>query len=108
MKNQSTGRSKRLHLLAGCCQRRIMLTGTPLQNDLQELHALLRFLVPSIFKDEPSLEDVQVRATPIGFVCRNGGVVVAVWVKESASQSYVLWYLWDKCMCSSCQGCQAF
>lgn len=29
---------------------RLILTGTPLQNDLQELWSLLNFLAPSIFK----------------------------------------------------------
>lgn len=35
------------------CQRRIMLTGTPLQNDLGELQNLLQFILPDVFdKDE--------------------------------------------------------
>ncbi|CAG0887655.1 unnamed protein product [Cyprideis torosa] len=32
------------------CQNRVLLTGTPLQNKLPELWALLNFLLPSIFK----------------------------------------------------------
>ncbi len=45
------------------CKQRIMLTGTPLQNDLQELQNLLGFLLPDIFKDDAAahLADVQVR-----------------------------------------------
>jgi hypothetical protein len=40
-----------------------MLTGTPLQNDLQELQNLLGFLLPDVFQDEAAaqLADVQVR-----------------------------------------------
>lgn len=34
-----------------------MLTGTPLQNDLGELHNLLSFLLPSLFKDAADTEE---------------------------------------------------
>lgn len=66
VKNQDAGRSRRLYTLADRCQRRIMLTGTPLQNDLQELHNLLRFLLPSVFRDEPELQDAQVLVPVLG------------------------------------------
>ena len=39
-----------------CCR-----SGTPLQNDLHELHNLLLFLVPDVFKELPQLEDTGVR-----------------------------------------------
>ncbi len=44
------------------CKQRIMLTGTPLQNDLQELQNLLGFLLPDVFKDDAAthLANVQV------------------------------------------------
>ena len=38
------------------CKRRIMLTGTPLQNDLKELQNLLGFLLPDIFHEEDAAE----------------------------------------------------
>ncbi|KAG2446661.1 hypothetical protein HYH02_008231 [Chlamydomonas schloesseri] len=49
LKNSSSTRSKKLRKVAGLAATRIMLTGTPLQNDLEELHALLAFLLPAIF-----------------------------------------------------------
>jgi SWI/SNF-related matrix-associated actin-dependent regulator 1 of chromatin subfamily A len=39
------------------CKRRIMLTGTPLQNDLGELAGLLAFLLPDIITSYEELED---------------------------------------------------
>ena len=42
--------------VAVLCKRRIMLTGTPLQNDLQELQNLLGFLLPDIFHVESAAE----------------------------------------------------
>jgi len=41
---------KRLRLLSGNCSR-LLMTGTPLQNDLSELWSLLNFLLPEIFTD---------------------------------------------------------
>ncbi|PIC18015.1 hypothetical protein B9Z55_024057 [Caenorhabditis nigoni] len=38
------------------CQRRLLITGTPLQNKLPELWALLNFLLPSIFQSCASFE----------------------------------------------------
>lgn len=44
------------------CKRRIMLTGTPLQNDLEELQNLLQFILPDVFSKEDINEsaDLQV------------------------------------------------
>lgn len=36
---------------------RLLLTGTPLQNSLQELWSLLNFLLPNIFNDWDAFED---------------------------------------------------
>jgi SNF2 family DNA or RNA helicase len=38
-------------------KRRIMLTGTPLQNNLQELQNLLAFLLPELFSEPDEDED---------------------------------------------------
>ncbi|XP_030536078.1 probable ATP-dependent DNA helicase CHR12 [Rhodamnia argentea] len=38
-------------------QRRLLLTGTPIQNSLQELWALLNFLLPSIFNSVQNFEE---------------------------------------------------
>jgi SWI/SNF-related matrix-associated actin-dependent regulator of chromatin subfamily A protein 2/4 len=39
--------------------RRLLLTGTPLQNSLPELWSLLNFLLPSIFKSLENFETVR-------------------------------------------------
>lgn len=38
--------------------RRLLLTGTPLQNNLPELWALLNFLLPTIFKSSETFDQV--------------------------------------------------
>lgn len=50
--------------VAVLCKRRIMLTGTPLQNDLQELQNLLEFLLPDIFHEESAAELSAVQVRP--------------------------------------------
>ncbi|KAL0034958.1 hypothetical protein WJX79_002584 [Trebouxia sp. C0005] len=61
VKNANAMRTKRLTSVAQHCKRRIMLTGTPLQNDLEELQNLLQFLLPDVFSKEEfsQLEDLQ-------------------------------------------------
>lgn len=59
VKNQGAQRSQRLRRLSDQCHMRVMLTGTPLQNDLEELHNLLRFLLPAMFRGEPPLPAIQ-------------------------------------------------
>ncbi|KXZ47584.1 hypothetical protein GPECTOR_34g743 [Gonium pectorale] len=51
LKNSASTRSRKLRKVASGAMTRVMLTGTPLQNDLLELHALLAFLLPKIFMD---------------------------------------------------------
>lgn len=50
-----------------------MLTGTPLQNDLGELHNLLSFLLPSLFKDAQESEDQNFGAHHCLHACQNFG-----------------------------------
>ncbi|KAH7669570.1 DNA helicase protein [Dioscorea alata] len=39
------------------CQRRLLLTGTPLQNDLKELWSLLNLLLPEVFDNHKTFHD---------------------------------------------------
>ncbi|KAF2831327.1 hypothetical protein CC86DRAFT_281980 [Ophiobolus disseminans] len=52
LKNASTIRYKNLMRITTQC--RILLTGTPLQNSLQELMSILGFLMPDVFTDTDS------------------------------------------------------
>jgi len=52
LKNRNSSRTARLRRLSGQCARRIMLTGTPLQNDLGELQGLLELLLPGLFEGQ--------------------------------------------------------
>ena len=49
LKNRNSVRSRKLRLVARACRHRIMLTGTPLQNNLGELQNLLSFVLPEMF-----------------------------------------------------------
>ncbi|KAL8499964.1 hypothetical protein ACS0TY_019821 [Phlomoides rotata] len=40
-----------------CCQRRLLLTGTPLQNDLKELWSLSNLLLPEVFDNRKAFHD---------------------------------------------------
>ncbi|KAG0620093.1 hypothetical protein M758_4G188800 [Ceratodon purpureus] len=49
LKDRTSFRSKKLRDIAHKAKMRLMLTGTPLQNDLQELWSLLEFMMPDVF-----------------------------------------------------------
>jgi SWI/SNF-related matrix-associated actin-dependent regulator of chromatin subfamily A containing DEAD/H box 1 len=49
LKNRNAQRTTRLRRVANCARRRVMMTGTPLQNDLVELQNLMHFLLPQVF-----------------------------------------------------------
>jgi len=49
LKNRNAQRTTRLRRVANTSRRRIMMTGTPLQNDLLELQNLMHFLLPRVF-----------------------------------------------------------
>ena len=58
VKNRTAQRARRLrHVLGRAAAHRLMLTGTPLQNDLAELLALLELLMPSLFDGRGALLD---------------------------------------------------
>lgn len=44
-------------LLSFSCRNRLLLTGTPIQNSMQELWALLHFIMPSIFDSHDEFSD---------------------------------------------------
>ena len=47
-----------------------MLTGTPLQNDLEELQNLLRFLMPKLFTAEQAEELEKAKVGSASFHCK--------------------------------------
>ena len=62
-------------------KRRLLLTGTPLQNSLPELWALLNFLLPSIFSSVDTFEGCA-RGVPSccgGFTSLDGLVAISRW-----------------------------
>ncbi|KAJ4296232.1 DNA-dependent ATPase fun30 [Kalmusia sp. IMI 367209] len=58
LRNSNTLRYKSLMKISAKC--RLLLTGTPLQNSLQELASILAFLMPDIFDNEEVQESVSV------------------------------------------------
>ncbi|OWM77232.1 protein CHROMATIN REMODELING 19 isoform X2 [Punica granatum] len=52
LKDKSSYRWKNLMSVARNAKQRLMLTGTPLQNDLHELWSLLEFMLPDLFATE--------------------------------------------------------
>ncbi|XP_019461602.1 PREDICTED: protein CHROMATIN REMODELING 19 [Lupinus angustifolius] len=52
LKDKNSYRWKNLMSVARNANQRLMLTGTPLQNDLHELWSLLEFMLPNIFDSE--------------------------------------------------------
>ncbi|KAL3652887.1 Protein CHROMATIN REMODELING 19 [Castilleja foliolosa] len=50
LKDKNSYRWKNLMSVARSARQRLMLTGTPLQNDLHELWSMLEFLMPDIFE----------------------------------------------------------
>ncbi|KAM7259586.1 hypothetical protein ACFE04_015327 [Oxalis oulophora] len=52
LKDRNSYRWKNLMSVARTANQRLMLTGTPLQNDLHELWSLLEFMLPDLFASE--------------------------------------------------------
>lgn len=55
IKSSSSSRWKTL--LAFQCRNRLLLTGTPIQNNMQELWALLHFIMPTLFDSHDEFSD---------------------------------------------------
>lgn len=55
IKSSSSTRWK--SLLSFSCRNRLLLTGTPIQNSMQELWALLHFIMPSLFDSHDEFSD---------------------------------------------------
>lgn len=55
IKSSSSSRWK--SLLSFSCRNRLLLTGTPIQNSMQELWALLHFIMPSLFDSHDEFSD---------------------------------------------------
>lgn len=55
IKSSSSSRWK--SLLAMQCRNRLLLTGTPIQNSMQELWALLHFIMPTLFDSHEEFSD---------------------------------------------------
>jgi DNA helicase INO80 len=55
IKSSSSARWK--SLLSFHCRNRLLLTGTPIQNSMQELWALLHFIMPSLFDSHEEFSD---------------------------------------------------
>ncbi|ODQ80654.1 hypothetical protein BABINDRAFT_171014 [Babjeviella inositovora NRRL Y-12698] len=55
IKSSSSSRWK--SLLSFQCRNRLLLTGTPIQNNMQELWALLHFIMPSLFDSHDEFSD---------------------------------------------------
>lgn len=54
---KSSQSSRWKNLLAFSCRNRLLLTGTPIQNNMQELWALLHFIMPTLFDSHDEFSD---------------------------------------------------
>lgn len=53
VRSDTTGRYQRLRKLSS--KRKLLLTGTPVQNNLSELFVMMRFAMPSVFLEEDAV-----------------------------------------------------
>lgn len=54
---KSSQSSRWKSLLSLSCRNRLLLTGTPIQNSMQELWALLHFIMPTLFDSHDEFSD---------------------------------------------------
>uniref|UniRef100_A0A1D1Z896 SWI/SNF-related matrix-associated actin-dependent regulator of chromatin subfamily A containing DEAD/H box 1 n=1 Tax=Anthurium amnicola TaxID=1678845 RepID=A0A1D1Z896_9ARAE len=70
LKDKSSCRWRSLMSIAKTARQRLMLTGTPLQNDLHELWSLLEFMMPNIFANEDADFKKQLNAEDNDLIAR--------------------------------------
>ena len=83
IKNEKTALYERLRLVK--CQRKLLLTGTPLQNNLHELWALLHFLHPELFADSDRFDqafDLQRGQVDEGVIAKCGQLLHAFMIRR--------------------------
>jgi SNF2 family DNA or RNA helicase len=54
---KSSGSARWRSLLTFSCRNRLLLSGTPIQNNLQELWALLHFIMPQLFDSRDAFNE---------------------------------------------------
>lgn len=54
---KSSGSARWRALLTFGCRNRLLLSGTPIQNNLQELWALLHFIMPQLFDSRDAFNE---------------------------------------------------
>lgn len=62
---KSSGSARWRALLTFGCRNRLLLSGTPIQNNLQELWALLHFIMPQLFDSRDTFNEWFARVSAV-------------------------------------------
>jgi len=65
---KSSGTIRWNTLLKLNCRNRLLLTGTPIQNTMQELWALLHFIMPTLFDSHEEFSEWFAKVYPSSFI----------------------------------------